>query len=782
MLAATEAAARALLLLRHGPAAPVSSARRGLAAASGGGGGGSGGPAGLFGIPRLQRPEDFVAWSREAVERCNQLVARVLASPCNAGVIQTMDDMSDEMCQVCDAAEACRNVHADAAWRAAAGAACAELGVYLAEVNQHEGLYRKLRDTMRRWRRSKEAIASGCAPEGDVMSAAEVAEFDAETALVGSKLEVDHEKSGVHLEGAAERRELRRLLALGQHYPSAFNAALSDPGQLGSVSIPPKLVPLEWRFLLRGGGGLQLPLDGPNLHGFLSGAPNEEARRMAYVAGNTTPRTNLDMLDQMIRCRSDMAALLGQPSYAHLKAADATLAATPEAAVAFLHQLAEGVRPLADEEAEALRRLKARHMETLGPRHAGPPVTLQPWDFDYYTSQARAALGRAGGAAVQPEAAAPYLQVDSVISGLSDLMARTVGIELRTEPLGAGAEGWAPGLRRLAVADSGGGRLGTLYLDLVAREGKPPGSVLFPIRCGRRLPDGSYQQPILALVTPCGPSPDRAAFTWRELRTFVHEMGHAVHNMASRTRYQHLWGTRCAQDVVEIPSHLWEHFVTDRRSLALIARHRGSRDPMPPGMHAALMAAHGAFPALELQQQVLLALVDLAYHGTPGIRGSSNSGGSRGGGGGLDTSAVWAELSARHSSIGHVPGTFPQARFSHLTIYGASYYSYPYARCLAEAVWRRHLADDPPDGAAGAEIRRQLLEPGGAVEPLDLVSGVLGGRHQLQSLGGGWSPRPDALLASVADAARRGLGGGAGGGGGGGRRRAAAGSSAAAGG
>jgi Zn-dependent oligopeptidase len=116
---------------------------------------------------------------------------------------------------------------------------------------------------------------------------------------------------------------------------------------------------------------------------------------------------------------------------------------------------------------------------------------LQPWDLDYYTSQARASLARVGGAAVQPEAAAPYLQVDSVISGLSDLMARTVGIELRPEAVGAGPEGWAPGVRRLAVVDSGGGRLGTLYLDLVAREGKPPGSVLFPIRCGRRLPGES---------------------------------------------------------------------------------------------------------------------------------------------------------------------------------------------------------------------------------------------------------------------------------------------------
>jgi Zn-dependent oligopeptidase len=59
-----------------------------------------------------------------------------------------------------------------------------------------------------------------------------------------------------------------------------------------------------------------------------------------------------------------------------------------------------------------------------------------------------------------------------------------------------------------------------------------------------------------------------------------------------------------AQDVVEVPSHLWEHFVADYRSLALIARHAESGDPMPRGLHAGLLATHAAFPALELQQQV----------------------------------------------------------------------------------------------------------------------------------------------------------------------------------
>jgi hypothetical protein len=56
----------------------------------------------------------------------------------------------------------------------------------------------------------------------------------------------------------------------------------------------------------------------------------------------------------------------------------------------------------------------------------------------------------------------------------------------------------------LQVVCSVQGPLGVLFLDLHSRPGKYPGSVLFPIRCGRALPGGGYQQPILALVCDFG--------------------------------------------------------------------------------------------------------------------------------------------------------------------------------------------------------------------------------------------------------------------------------------
>lgn len=228
------------------------------------------------------------------------------------------------------------------------------------------------------------------------------------------------------------------------------------------------------------------------------------------------------------------------------------LTGSPDAAEAFLVSLAEGCRDQAGEELEALTQLKRKHTGNAGahfrcassapavralasharlfcalllrtcfllcaillhtrtccvhmpmhlPRTCMPGVrsltarhccaaaagaALQPWDQEFYTRQ----LSSSEPHVKATTSAAPYLQLGSVLAGLSQLLQQLLGLQLQLQPLQPG-EGWAPGVLKLSVTCQELGPLGVLYLDLLTRPGKPGASgILYPLRCGRQLPGG----------------------------------------------------------------------------------------------------------------------------------------------------------------------------------------------------------------------------------------------------------------------------------------------------
>ncbi len=56
-------------------------------------------------------------------------------------------------------------------------------------------------------------------------------------------------------------------------------------------------------------------------------------------------------------------------------------------------------------------------------------------------------------------------------------------------------------------------------------------------------------------------------------------------------------------DVVEVPSHLLEHFARAPAVLGAAARHWRTREPPPPPLLQALQRRERLFSALRLQQQ-----------------------------------------------------------------------------------------------------------------------------------------------------------------------------------
>lgn len=106
-----------------------------------------------------------------------------------------------------------------------------------------------------------------------------------------------------------------------------------------------------------------------------------------------------------------------------------------------------------------------------------------PWDQEYYTQQ----LCTTSPYASAQSAAAPYLQLNSILQGLDHLLQQLMGLRLQQQPLQQ-SEAWGPGVLKLHVSCQQQGSLGVLYLDLLVRKGKPNANgILYPLRCGRQL-------------------------------------------------------------------------------------------------------------------------------------------------------------------------------------------------------------------------------------------------------------------------------------------------------
>jgi hypothetical protein len=102
------------------------------------------GQAGLFGLPMLKSPEEFVNAAHAAVMQCQQLIEAICSAEeglSQRRIIKCMDLLSDIICAVVDTAELLRNVHPEPRWVDASNEVYMVLGSFINTLNTHTGLY-----------------------------------------------------------------------------------------------------------------------------------------------------------------------------------------------------------------------------------------------------------------------------------------------------------------------------------------------------------------------------------------------------------------------------------------------------------------------------------------------------------------------------------------------------------------------------------------------------------------------------------------------------------------
>ncbi|KAG2444633.1 hypothetical protein HXX76_001377 [Chlamydomonas incerta] len=242
-----------------------------------------------------------------------------------------------------------------------------------------------------------------------------------------------------------------------------------------SVRLAPLTVATQ-KARTRGGRLWRVPLSGGLTSLLLAEQPSSAVRRAVYAATlGAQAGAALELMDVLRRARDDAAHCLGQPSFAHLRAAG-SVAGSPEAALQWLAELLDAVAPMAEEEVARLQRLAMRlEVEAreeagtlIGQGRAPPPAAgaegEDPLDLvgslDFLSQLGREPLPSAeewGGEL------APYFELEGVLAGLSRLLAPTLGLELRPSPwLSSHEAGWAPPhhLIKLELHDTASGGAG----------------------------------------------------------------------------------------------------------------------------------------------------------------------------------------------------------------------------------------------------------------------------------------------------------------------------------
>lgn len=520
------------------------------------------------------------------------------------------------------------------------------------------------------------------------------------------------------------RRELARLQARFEENlldaTQAWTKRLTDPTLLRG--LPDTAIESAAQAARqRNQQGWLLTLEFPSYQPVMVYAENRELRRELYLAYNTRASElgphagrwdNGPLMADIVARRRELAELLGFRSYAEYSLAK-KMAGSPQEVMEFLESLAAHGKPVAQEEMAELQDFAAREHGV---------KELQAWDVPYYSEQ----LQRRQFDFSQEELR-PYFPAEQVIAGLFAVAHRLFGIAITPRD---GVDAWHPDVSFFDVRDEQGQPRGGFYLDLYARPHKRGGAWMDEC-VTRRRSGGGVQRPVAYLTCNFTPPVDGrpSLLTHEEALTLFHEFGHGLHHILTLVDCPAVAGINGVPwDAVELPSQFLENWCWEREALGLFARHVGNGKPLPGALFSRMRRARRFHSGMHLARQLELALFDFRLHH------------ERRGQDAADIQALLDEVRRTVAVVKAPPDNRFQHSFSHVFAngYAAGYYSYQWADVLAADAFSRFEEDGVFDAAAGREFLHNILEQGGAQEPMDLFTAFRGRR-----------PTVDALLARI---------------------------------
>ena len=481
---------------------------------------------------------------------------------------------------------------------------------------------------------------------------------------------------------------------------AAYRLVLRDESEL--VGLPASLrASAKQAAVERGIEGFVITLSRSLIVPFLTFSDNRELRERAYKAWTgrgeginegAESLNNSAVITEIMALRLEQATLHGYTSYTDYALSD-TMAGNHSAVFDLLMKVWVPAKEKALLECEALQAMALSRDEQ---------IEIAPWDWRYYAEKVRQARYDLDDAMVKP-----YFSLERMVEAIFDCAQRLFGLRFVFKPE---LKAYHPDVKVYEVQNADGSLLGVFLHDNFSRSTKRGGAWMSNYRLQSRI-DGE----VIPIVVnnnnfAKGAEGKPTLLSFDDARTLFHEFGHGLHGLLSNVHYERLSGTSVLRDFVEMPSQLFEHWLSEPEVLKRHACHVETGEPIPDALMARLKTARQFNQGFETVEYTSSALVDLALHAQTSMAD-------------LDIAKFEAQELAKIGMPKQILMRHRLPHFGHLFSsagYASQYYVYLWAEVLDADGFEAFVeAGNPFDPLTAQRLHKFIYSSGNTLEPTE---------------------------------------------------------------
>lgn len=500
-----------------------------------------------------------------------------------------------------------------------------------------------------------------------------------------------YEDAGISLTPDKRRRVgaiIERLAQIDQEFSKNIR---ENPARVSMTAAELDGMPPEYLNRLQKDpktGNYLLGFSYPEYLPFMQYANNDKARekfRFAFI--NRGTQANIKLLQEAVKLRHEMAVIEGYRSYADF-ALRRRMAKKPAVVDRFLDDVQQVVT---ETEKVELHDIKAYKAKVTGTANAD----LHHWDINYWLNRYKE--NRFG---VYANNLRRYFPTQPSVEWAMGIAGSLYNLEFHK----ASVPTWHEDVQYYEVIDKKDKKvIGGIYFDLFPRDGKYGHAASFPVQGASTL---EKRLPISVLVTNFS----RDGLDRGEFETLLHEFGHVLHGVMSKTRFVEQSGTSVERDFVEAPSQMFEEWAYDLNALSTLPKYaHGNTPQMTKDLLKRINEARKFGRGIFYSRQTLYAKYDMALYSEPNA----------------DVMKTWDKLESA-TPLGHDAGTEFPGQFGHIISgYAAGYYGYMWSKVLALDMLSR-FNGRLMNPSVGQFYRKTILERGSELSADRMVRYFLG--------------------------------------------------------